>query len=157
MKFSSGDIELIKILQDSIPIAERPFAEIGKKIGLSEEEVINKINEWKRKGVLRRFGAVVTHQKLGRETNALSLWNVPQEKIQQFKILIEKYPEITHCYTRKTHPDKNWQYNVYAMIHTNTKEQCEEIAFNISENIQVKEYILLYTVKEFKKKSVSYF
>ena len=58
-------------------------------------------------------------------------------------------PEVSHCYERKTNP--LWQYNLFAMIHSHTREACQEIASKVSRETSLTDYVLLFSTKEFKK------
>ena len=60
-----------------------PFNEIGNLCGLTEEEVLNTINQLFKKGFIRRYGAILRHQKAGYEKNALVLWSVPAEQTEK--------------------------------------------------------------------------
>ena len=62
---------IIKEIQGDIPIASRPFREISKQIGMSESEVIAAVRKMKQDKVIRKFGAVLRHQKSGYAENAI--------------------------------------------------------------------------------------
>lgn len=154
---NKNDKQLIKLLQSSISISTAPFKEIAEKLDLSEKEILDKINQWKQDGLMRRFGAVVNHQAIGCKENALSVWEVPDSKIADFKQAVLNIPEISHCYIRQTYPEKNWNYNIYAMIHCKTRHDCEKIAIDLSNLFDIKNYKLIYSEKEYKKKSPQYY
>lgn len=154
---SEIDKQLIKALQGNIPLTPKPFETIAKQVGLTETEVLAKIAQWKEMGIVRRIGAIVTHQKLGKTANALSVWDLPESCIGDFKQIVQDVSEISHSYIRKRDPGRNWNYNAYAMIHADTQKRCGEIAFDISEKISVKNYLLLRSSTEYKKKSPEYF
>lgn len=90
--------ELLSMIQEDFPLEERPFAVLGKKVGLSEEEVINFLKEMQEKGILRHLGASPDSHKLKHFT-CLCACHVPENK----KDLLEeiaKLPQITHAYLR---------------------------------------------------------
>lgn len=148
---TSEDKKLINILSKGLPTSLNPY----KGMDMPEKEVLDKINLYKKEGLLRRFGATLNHYNVGYNANAMSIWIVPKNKIGTAGSLMAGYKQITHCYERKSYP--NWPYNLYAMIHGKTKEECEKIAAEISTKTGICEYKLLYSTREFKKASMEYF
>ena len=74
-------IKTIRALQDGLPLSREPFAEIAKKIGISEEELLNQLGVWKADGTIRRFGAIVRHHDAGYSVNAMGVWTDPDEQV----------------------------------------------------------------------------
>lgn len=155
IELTEKEKSLIRIIQDDMPITERPYKAIADSLGLSEEDVIAKIKEFREKGYIRRFGATLRHREAGIMANGMGIWMVPKEDVQRVGKIMASFKEVTHCYERPTFAD--WPYNVYTMIHGKTREDCEAIAKKISEATGIKEYSLLYSIKEFKKTSMKYF
>lgn len=149
MKLDKIDRKLIDELKKGVKITSQPFKYISKKIGISEEKIFDKISQYKKLGIIRRFGAAIRHNLVGYIVNVMVVWNVPENKINKFTGLATSFNEISHCYERKTY--KDWKYNVYTMIHTKDKENAEKIIKEISEKTEIKDYCALYTDKEYKK------
>lgn len=148
---------IIHELQGCIPLdTGRPFAEIARRCGVNEDEVLAIVRHWMRDGVIRRFGAVVRHQSLGRTANAMSVWNVPDEK-QRARVANElaSFAEVSHCYERATGP--GWPYQLYGMIHGSTSDECRSIAEEVSRRTGATDYLLLESTREFKKESLRYY
>ena len=143
------------MLQDDIPLSPRPFAVIGEALGMTEEEVLAKVNEWLRNGMIRRFGAMVRHQKLGYIANAMSAWDVPDERAEEAGRILAGADEVSHCYQRPR--ADGWNYNIFAMIHGATPEECYDVAAALAEKVGIDSYELLFSSREFKKVSMSYF
>ena len=143
------------MLQDDIPISPRPFAEIGESLGMSEDEVVARVKGWLESGTIRRFGAMVRHQKLGYKANAMSAWDVPDEKAEEVGRLLASAGEVSHCYQRPR--AEGWNYNLFAMIHAATPEECHQVAARLSEKVGIEVYELLFSSREFKKISMKYF
>jgi len=153
-KFTEREINLIKQIQDDISLCIRPFKEIADKIDVLEKDIIKKINEWEKTGVIRRFGAILRHKKVGFKFNAMGAWIVPEEKADELGMIMASFKEVSHCYERPTYP--GWPYNLFTMIHGKSRKDCEEVADNISKVTGIDNYRLLYSTKEFKKVSVNY-
>jgi DNA-binding Lrp family transcriptional regulator len=144
------DKEILKILQDNVPLVSRPFLEVAEKLEISEEEVIKRIKRMMREGIVRRFSASIRHRKLGILANPLVAWKVPKERVEEVGKRLASFREVTHCYERAIIPGK-WEYNVYTMIHGYDKKSAEKIAKKLSCAVGIKDYELLYSSKEFKK------
>lgn len=149
------DKKVIGMIQGDLPVDERPFAAMAKKLGISEDLFLERIRSLKDRGIIRRFGATLRHQEAGFNSNAMVAWVVPEERIEQVGNSIAQHREVTHCYQRR--PQKDWKYNLYTMVHGSDKEECFQIARRLSLETGIKEYTLLFSEKEFKKTSMAYF
>jgi len=146
---------VIQLIQGDLPIDPRPFAILARKLGITEEEFLQKVRSLKREGIIRRFGATLRHQEAGFSANAMVAWIVPEERIEEVGRAMAEFREVTHCYQRRTHGD--WKYNLYTMVHGDNDEGCHRIAERMSGETGIKEYALLFSEKEFKKTSMQYF
>ena len=153
--FSEKEQALVRVLQDNIPLSSRPFAEIGETVGMTESEVVDKIREWQEDGTIRRFGAMVRHQRLGYKANAMSAWNVPDERAEEVGQALAATEEVSHCYQRPR--ADGWKFNIFAMIHAGTEDECRRVAARLSQQVGVDDYDLLFSSREFKKVSMKYF
>jgi len=149
------DKKVIGLIQGDLPLDKRPFATMAKKIDLTEEEFLSRVKDLKKQGIVRRFGATLRHQEAGFSSNAMVAWVVPDGRVDEAGGLLSKFPEVTHCYERR--PQKDWQYNLYTMIHGNDRDLCIQIAERMSRSVGIDQYVLLFSEKEFKKTSMEYF
>ncbi len=86
-------------LQKGIPITKRPFLELSRKLGISEEHVLTVLKEAKEKGFVRRFGGVFNSEKMGKK-GILCAMKVPEERIEEVASIINSFGEVTHNYER---------------------------------------------------------
>ena len=147
--------KIINLIQGDLPVASRPFAVLAEELGISESTLLKEIRKLKELGIIRRFGATLRHQEAGFSSNAMVVWNVPQERLEEVGKLIAGFKEVTHCYQRQ--PQKDWPYNLYSMVHGNSRKDCHEIARRLSQKVGILDYTLLFSQKEFKKTSMEYF
>ena len=133
----------------------RPFADLGKKVGLSEAVTVAAIQGLNAKGLLRRFGATLRHQRSGFTANAMVAWKVPEDRIETAGRTLAEFPEVTHCYQRRTVPV--WDRNLYTMIHAASDEACYALAEKMAQKAGLDEYELLFSHEELKKTSMRYF
>ncbi len=146
---------VIRQLQEDLPLKKTPYQEIARRIGSSEEEVFKIIAGMRNEGVLRRIGAVLYHQQAGVRANVMGVWKVEFEKALEAGEIMASFPQVSHCYERPTTPE--WDYNLYTMIHGKDFQECSRIAQDISRKCGVTEYKLLPSTREFKKSSMKYF
>lgn len=146
------DIKILKLTQDGIPIVPEPFKHIAEDLCISENDVLDRLNNLVKEGVIRRFGASIGHRAIGITANAMCTWNVPDEKVEEVGAIMAGFPEVTHCYERPRYPD--WKYNLFTMVHAYSRDECEKIAKEISLSTGIKDYSILFSEREFKKTGV---
>ena len=149
------DKNIVRRLQEDIPLEKEPYKTIAEELGITEDELFKRINNLRDKGALRRIGAILYHRKAGFYHNAMVVWTVPDNRSAEIGSFMASLPSISHCYKRVTLD--NWQYNMYTMIHGQTTEECEAIVSTISKQTGINEYKILYSIKELKKTSMKYF
>ncbi len=154
-ELTERDKAVIKALQGDFPICEEPYKVLAEQIGISEDEFINCVKNLTETKKIRKMGAVLRHREAGFVANALCVWNVPNEKLDEIANIMAKHSAISHCYDRNTAP--NWNYNLYTMIHAKSREECERIVKELSELTNISEYQIMYSKKEWKKTSMKYF
>ena len=122
---SIQDKEIVKVLQEDFPLCEKPYKVLAEKVGMSEEEFLQRVQKLMDEKKIRKMGAVLRHREAGFTANALCAWNVPPEKLDEVAKIMSSHPAVSHCYDRTTAP--NWNYNLYTMIHAKSREECEKI------------------------------
>ena len=148
------EIKIAKHIQGDIPLTKRPFKRIGEEIGTGEERVIDGIKSLIKRGIIRKFGATVRHQKAGFTQNAMVIWAVPDERCETVGKIFASFREITHCYERT--PPFEEKYNIYTMIHLKENDQ-ERLIKKLSSATGIKDFKVLISEEEFKKSSMEYF
>ena len=147
--------KIIASIQEDIPIISRPYLEISKKLKISEETLLKTLKDLCDRGVIRRFGATIRHQKSGFAANAMVAWIVDEKRIEEVGEKMSSFKEVSHCYRRN--PTDEWPYNLYTMVHANNEDACREIARTMSSKTRVENYKLLFSQRELKKTSMKYF
>lgn len=150
MKLDEADEKILILLQDHFPMVSRPFLDASEKLGISEDEIIERIRGMMKSGIIRRFSAAIRHRKLGITENPMIALKVPEERVEDVGKMISSFDEVTHCYERPTVPGK-WEYNVFAMVHGYDRKEVEEIVKKIVDAIEISDYMLLYSTTEYKK------
>ncbi len=157
MNIGEQDLALIEAVCVGLPMVAQPYQEIGERVGLSEAEVINRLQNLIDDGIIRRFGVVVQHRRVGYTANGMSVWNIPDEKVDEIGKKMGKFPYVTLCYQRPRQlPD--WPYNLFAMFHGSDREtvqaQVEEVASELG--LSGVERDVLFSRKQFKQCGARY-
>ena len=152
---SEQDRDVIRELQEDLPLEHRPFDAMAERLGMSLADLFGWADKAVERQIMRRFSAVLHHRKAGFQANAMTVWRVPEERADEVGLKMSESPWVTHCYQRPTFPD--WPYSHFAMIHAPTQEQCEQVAGDIAQATGIDDYQLIYSTREYKKTRVRYF
>ena len=142
-------ISLVRATQEDLPLVSRPFAAIGKRISLSEEEVLSWLKRGLKSGLIRRFAGLIRHTKAGFKGNVMVAWRVSTERLEEVGRGLASERGITHCYERLSYP--HWPYNLYTMLHARSQEEALKLVRELAPKYGLTEYIPLVTIKELKK------
>src|ERR1041384_8025474 len=143
------EIGALRELQEDIALEPRPYHSMGRRLGIDESALLAIARGFVDDGLARRFAAVMHHRQAGFVANAMSVWSVPEERIQEVGATMAGFAAVSHCYQRPTYPD--WPYNLFGMLHARTKEECEVAAEAIQSQTGITERRMLYSTKEYKK------
>jgi DNA-binding Lrp family transcriptional regulator len=155
IEITENDKYFIRELQKDLKVIPEPFKEMAENLRITTTELFAKAKEYEKNGVMRRFAAILRHRDAGFSANGMVVWQVPDEKIDEIGYKLAAFPQVSHCYRRPVYSD--WQFNLFSMIHARTLEAAEKIAVEMSEIVEIKDYKILFSSREFKKERVKYF
>ncbi|MGZ4959923.1 MAG: siroheme decarboxylase subunit beta [Methylomonas sp.] len=115
------DYRLIAAVQQGLPITARPYATIAAQLGMAEQDVIDSLARLKSQGLIKRWGVVVKHRKLGYRANAMIVMDVPDHMVAEIGRQISQHGFVNLCYQRPRQGE-TWPYNLYCMIHGKSRE-----------------------------------
>ena len=121
----ADDRRLIVATQGGLPLVPRPYQALAEQLGIAAEEVMARLRRLLESGVIRRIGAVPNHYALGYTANGMSVWDVPDARIDALGEAVGRLPFVTHCYHRPRALPL-WPYNLFAMLHGATRAQVIE-------------------------------
>src|SRR3990170_4760125 len=93
------DKRLLNLLQEDFPLESRPFAALAEKLGLGEEEVLQRTRRLREMGVLRHLSAIFDVFRVGYKSSLIAM-AVPPETIDQSAAVISAHPGVSHNYGR---------------------------------------------------------
>lgn len=152
---SENDKDLIRKLQDNLSPSLSPFEDIAAELDRDVDKVLSDTYRLIDNRIMRRLSAILYHDKAGFTSNAMGVWIVPKEMVNEVGTMMAEFKEVSHCYERPALPD--WPYNIFTMIHGQSDEVCEQIMNSISQATGIKDYSMLFSQRELKKSSMKYF
>lgn len=111
---------LLDEVQTGLPVTPEPFKELGKRIGISETEVLRMLEKFKKAGYIRRMGAIFDSRRLG-YISTLCAMQVPELRQEEVAAYINQHAEVTHNYLREH------DYNMWFTIIAPSRERLNEI------------------------------
>lgn len=120
------DKKILNSIQLDFPLVHRPFEELGKRLGLEEEEIIMRIKRLHKDGAIRRIGPIISTKKTGGVSTLVAM-KVPLEKIDEVAGLINKYDEVSHNYLRPSN------FNIWFTLSVESEERLDEILRELKE------------------------
>lgn len=99
MHFDDIDKRLFSYIQADFPLSREPFSALGSRLGISGGEVIDRIERFKKEGVVRQIGPVLEARRLGRYTTLVAM-KVAEEGLDRAAEAIRRHPGISHGYQR---------------------------------------------------------
>jgi len=155
LKLSNKDIELVKALQEPLPVEREPFKRIAMDIGVEEEYIFAWLKEMESLNALRRFGALLKHDKVGFRFNIMVAWRVSEDNLEEIASKLVSLPFVSHCYERVSYP--HWRYNLYTMCHFKDEREGFDVLKGLVKEVSPEDVIFLKTIKELKKKRLKLF
>ncbi|MDC9728722.1 MAG: AsnC family protein [Methyloprofundus sp.] len=151
------DLELIIAVQNGLPLVSRPYAQIAQQLQLSETHVIQRLQELKQQGLIKRLGVVVNHRQLGYQANAMVVFNIPDTEVTQIGRKISQFDFINLCYRRPRH-ENVWPFNLFCMIHGKTRETVLQQLEQLIDECKLEAYAhnILFSQRCFKQRGAVY-
>ncbi len=126
MSLDATDKTIINRIQSDFPINARPYRAIAEELGLTEEQVIERVKAMKEEGIIRRIGGNFVPHKVG-FVSTLCAARVPEDKIDDFAAVVNRYTGVTHNYQRDN------EFNIWFTFIAPSRE---EIARNLDQIAQ---------------------
>jgi DNA-binding Lrp family transcriptional regulator len=144
-------------IEKGLPAHLSPYQVIAKQLALTEQQVLMQIANWQEDGLIRRFGLVIKHRKLGYDANAMVVWNIPNDDMDSVAQKLAKCAPVSLCYQRPRRlPD--WPYNLFCMIHGTDRRLVLQQISQITEQLGLEsiEKDVLFSFKAYKQHGARY-
>ena len=143
---------LIIALQEGLPLVPAPYALIAEQLGVTEAVVLERVNDMLDRGAIRRIGAVPNHYAIGWTANGMTVWDVSDAAVDRLGEQVGALPFVSHCY-RRPRAMPHWPYNLFAMVHGASREECTAKAAQIQTLLgaDLRQHDILYSSRILKK------
>jgi DNA-binding Lrp family transcriptional regulator len=157
MSLDASDRRLLSAVQHGLPITPRPYAALGERLGMSENEVLERLAQLKSQGLIKRLGIIVKHRELGYLANAMVVWDIPDALVQDIGRRVGASEGVNLCYRRPRRGTK-WPYNLYCMIHGKSREAVLAQLQQLTENCGLADFPrqILFSTRCFKQRGALY-
>ena len=155
IELSDEDIATIRATQGPMPVVPEPYAPAAERLGVGQDEVLERLESLRERHGLRRVAAILYHRRAGFSANGMGVWKVPEDEVLETGKRMAAFRGISHCYQRPTYAD--WPYSVFTMAHGRSKEECDAVLDAIADATGISERATLYSSTEFKKVRMLYF
>ena len=140
------DSAILNLIQSDFPITSRPWLTVADELDLTEKEVLDRVTRLKADGIIRRIGGNLVPGKLG-FVSTLCAARVPDDKIDHFAEIVNRYPGVTHNYQRDN------TYNVWFTFIAPSRDEIEKNLKQIAKDSGIDDILNLPATKVFKIKA----
>ncbi len=146
------DRAIVIATQQGLSLVERPYHAIAEKLNLEAEEVMARMRRMQETGVIRRIGVVPNHYAIGYRSNGMTVWDVPDEVVDELGERVGRLEFVTHCYRRPRHLPE-WPYNLFAMVHGHGRDDVTAQIAQIKDVLgaHVRSHDVLFSTRILKK------
>jgi siroheme decarboxylase len=137
------DKNILNIIQKDFPLVAEPFKVVAEEVGITEDEILERIARMKQDGIIRRIGAVFDSKKMG-FVSTLCAAQVPEEKLKVFVEVVNSYAGVTHNY-RRSH-----EYNVWFTFIAPDEETLKKSLAEIRDRTGIEDINSMRAVRTYK-------
>ena len=141
------DQKILEIIQDGFPLEERPYAALGRRLGVSEDIAFEHVENLRKSGVIRRLGGIYDSRRLG-YISRLCAGVVPEGNLDGFAAAVNKIPAITHNYIR------SHAYNVWFTVIARSEAEIQETVRGLEAETTLRDAHVLSASRMFKINTV---
>jgi DNA-binding Lrp family transcriptional regulator len=146
MKLDTTDKAILNRIQSDFPIEPRPYETIARELGLTEQQILQRVQALKTEGIIRRIGGNFVPHKVG-FVSTLCAAKVPEDQIDAFAAVVNKYTGVTHNYQREN------AFNIWFTFIASSREEIARNLARISRETGVTTILNLPATKVFKIKA----
>jgi DNA-binding Lrp family transcriptional regulator len=140
------DLAILTALQDDLPLVSRPWEEIADRLGITENEILGRMQRLEEAGIIQGISPVLESRHLGLHAATLVALRVPEERVNEIAAIISSYPEVSHNFRR------DHSYSLWFTIAAQNGEEIQRVLNEILDRagIPASDVLNLPTVKKIK-------
>ena len=151
------------LIQEGIALVERPFALLASQLSaksgrqITEESVLHTLRHWQQTGLIKRFGLITNHYRMGYRSSAMVVWDIPDDRIDQVGAQFKSSGLLSLCYQRPRRLPE-WPYNLFCMIHSQDRASVIGCVEQLQARFGLARFQkeLLFTTHQYKQKGGVY-
>lgn len=137
------DRKILDVLQTGFPLCINPWSSIGIKLGISENDVLQRIKRLKKDGIIRQISPIFDSSKIGYHST-LCAFKVPDNRIESVAEALIGHCGISHCYLRDN------PYNIWFTLTLEKKFDLNEELSSLAQINDIDSWLDLPALKVFK-------
>lgn len=151
------DRSILAAIEDGLPLVEQPYRAVAEQLDLDQADIIDRLDHLTAAGIVTRFGCVVRHDKFGYNSNAMAVWDVPDDMVDSVAERFTRNPHVTLCYRRPRHLPL-WPYNVFCMIHAKARHEAYAVIdeINLLADTGLNKQAVLFSTRCFKQRGAMF-
>ncbi|WP_394349303.1 siroheme decarboxylase subunit beta [Halosegnis rubeus] len=153
---SALDRRLLLAIQDGFPLSLTPYADIAADLDVDVASVLDSVERLRENGCIKRIGCVVNHVVTGFDSNCMVVWNVPDDKLDEYGERVGSLPYVTLCYHRPRRPEQGWEYNLFTMVHGRDSAAVDEVIDELASEYLPVNHERLYSTATLKQTGAQY-
>lgn len=103
------DKALTTLMQEEVPLSERPFKDLGDKVGTTEADCLARVKSLKDRHIIRQIGVIFDSRNMGYKSSLVAM-KAPPDKCDQVAAVVSEHPGVSHNYKR------NHEFNIWFTI-----------------------------------------
>lgn len=154
---TDADRAFIAAMQAGLALCVQPYQALAERLGSTEAAVLQRIQAWLDRGVLKRFGVVLRHHELGYTANAMVVHDIPDALVSELGQRLGQHTAVTLCYRRPRVAGK-WPYNLFCMVHGRDRAVVEQQIAQMRQDygLQAYPHAVLFSRERFKQTGARY-
>src|SRR5262245_53726225 len=141
--FDDLDKALLTEVQKAFPVGHRPFQQLGEKLGISEQECLERVSRLKATKVIRQLSAIFDTRALGYQST-LAAMRVDPERCDETAEVVNQHPGVSHNYKR------NDPFNIWFTVAVPPSDSLEQVVKILHRLAKAEETIILPTLRLYK-------
>ena len=151
---TATDRAVVRVLQGDTVLRADYFAGLAEQAGVTEWDLLSRLEIWRRTGRLKRIGLLLAHRAAGWTANGMCCWSVAGDTTEKGRALAA-CAEVTHCYERPA--AATFPYNLFAMVHAHALDEAAAQFNRLQTAAGLSDGVLLVSTHEYKKTSMTFF
>ena len=142
-KLSPLERKLLDEVQRAFPVCSRPYAELGRRVGCSEQEAYDTVRSLRERAIIRRLGGIFNSAALGYAGELVAM-KVPPDRLEEVAGVVSEHDGVTHNYEREG------EYNLWFTVTAKTRSDLDAAITRITDRARVEDVLRLPASRVFK-------